>query len=206
MLQNKPLLRKLNLARLMFDYENDEGGDIYITMDLLSAQIGKMDHLRELHLTSIPNGFDEHALLFCLKDLRHLHLRVESLDTLYIVNEFCPNLQSLHIEGYDSNGCYLRTGQRTRHIRLKEVLEYLQSSACAIQTMNLSSTLYGFSYREDICSISDVQKLCRASKTLQTLIVFIELSDDISKDDFVLAASNASNGRVVFTPASGVAE
>lgn len=43
--------------------------------------------------------------------------------------------------------------------------------------------------------------LCEASKALRTLIVTIEVWDEVTRDAYVSAASDASEGRVVLVPA-----
>mmetsp|Transcript_3571 Transcript_3571/g.5169 ORF Transcript_3571/g.5169 Transcript_3571/m.5169 type:complete len:414 (-) Transcript_3571:157-1398(-) len=219
-LRHQPGLKKLSLVNLELGDEHDDDDEIEIclAMKSLSLQISKMRNLREL---SISSSLDDDGLerldkncLLGLKDLQHLHLRAFDLETLDFVNRSCTQLKSLHIadvlcvdDDYDSIFVELDC-----YVTPKHIAEYLQSPVCTIHTLNIcSSKVKGTSFvyeyspitafdTDDLCTVSDIERICRASKTLRILIATIGLSDEISEDVYVSKAAEASNGRVVLIP------
>mmetsp|Transcript_32967 Transcript_32967/g.47741 ORF Transcript_32967/g.47741 Transcript_32967/m.47741 type:complete len:409 (-) Transcript_32967:104-1330(-) len=188
-LQNKTRLKKLVLDNIGFSEEESLfPGPIQLRS--FSVQIGKCHALRELHITSYfdalsLNSLDAQSLLSGLTELQHLHVCHLNPESLFAIHRYCPNLKCLNIADY------------VRHhsdFSLNAVLGYLQLST-NIEELDVSSSLYGDNSDNGV-STSDVREICRASNTLQRLVITAIASPGETESDFYTAAREESCGRV----------
>lgn len=183
-LENKSRLRTLKLENITISESFPDAG----RLQSFWAQIGKCHELRELQITSYFDtlrfqSLDVSSLLSGLKELKHLHVCNPSIDSLLAIHRYCPTLNRLDIADYNNHD----------RLGFDGLLAYLRLSS--IQALDISSSLYGD--EDDAVSITDVQELCRASKTLRTLIVTIAASRDNPESAYKSAAVEASNGRIL---------